>query len=326
MGGEFLIQPTSDYEAWLTGLHSLGYSSFESEDIFKGSVHASPMWGITAVDVAFASRGVSRAERTQRNARLDRKDYYKAVFQISGRSTLIQNDRVMELAVGECGFVDMARPSSLISDNSRWLALYMPRRSLSSHLGLEPSGGICWHGATPASRLLFNLVLDALSECDPASASAEPYMQLAIYDLLGALLAVSDLPPNSSHTDKLFTRVCNVAKSRFFDPEITLRDVASEVGISLRYLQKLFTVRGTTCSRFIQSLRLDHAARLLSRRKLTKSGQPLSEIAYACGFRDYAHFSRLFRLRFACTPSAASEGHIVGNQLLRDIGQRSEIT
>ena len=93
----------------------------------------------------------------------------------------------------------------------------------------------------------------------------------------------------------------------------------------LRYLQKLFTARGTTCSRFIQSLRLDHAARLLSRRKLAKSDQPLSEIAYACGFRDYAHFSRTFHFRFGCTPSAASEGHISGNVLMRDICRRKEI-
>jgi AraC-like DNA-binding protein len=150
-------------------------------------------------------------------------------------------------------------------------------------------------------------------------------MQLAIYDLLGALFAVSDLPPSSSHTDKLFTRVCRIARNHFSDPDLSLRNVASEAGISLRYLQKLFTARGTTCSRFIQSLRLDHAARLLSRRKLAKSGQPLTEIAYACGFRDYAHFSRTFHIRFGCTPSAASEGHISGNELTRDIGQRSEI-
>jgi AraC-like DNA-binding protein len=58
---------------------------------------------------------------------------------------------------------------------------------------------------------------------------------------------------------------------------------------------------------------------------LAKSGQPLTEIAYACGFRDYAHFSRTFHIRFGCTPSAASEGHISGNELTRDIGQRSEI-
>jgi AraC family transcriptional regulator, positive regulator of tynA and feaB len=261
-----------------------------------------------------------------RDTRLDSKDYYNAVFQISGRSTLIQNDRVTELAVGDIGFVDVARPVSLISGDisCRWLSLSMPRRSLISHLGLEPRGGMYWHGATPASRLLFRLVSDALSEGDTSCGAAEAYMQLAIYDLLGALFAVSDLPPSSSHTDRLFMRVCRIARNHFSDPDLSLRNVASKAGISLRYLQKLFTARGTTCSRFIQSLRLDHAARLLSRRKLAKSSQPLTEIAYACGFRDYAHFSRTFHIRFGCTPSAASEGHISGNELMR--GKRSEIT
>jgi len=64
------------------------------------------------------------------------------------------------------------------------------------------------------------------------------------------------------------------------------REVAAEAGISLRYLQKLFMQRGSTCSGFIDSLRLDHAARLLRRRALTGTRQPISEIAYASGFSD----------------------------------------
>jgi hypothetical protein len=111
-----------------------------------------------------------------RDPHLDSRDYYNAVFQISGRSTLIQNDRLTGLAVGDIGFVDVARPVSLISSNTscRWLSLSMPRLPLISHLGLEPRGGICWHGAIPASRLLFRLVSDALSEGDNSPAAAEP--------------------------------------------------------------------------------------------------------------------------------------------------------
>jgi AraC-like DNA-binding protein len=33
----------------------------------------------------------------------------------------------------------------------------------------------------------------------------------------------------------------------------------------------------------------------------------LSEIAYACGFRDYTHFSRKFRHRFGHSPGAAAQ-------------------
>jgi AraC-like DNA-binding protein len=58
--------------------------------------------------------------------------------------------------------------------------------------------------------------------------------------------------------------------------------------------------RGTTCSEFIYSLRLDHAEHLVRRRALLGASRPLSDIAYACGFRDYAHFARKFRKRFGC--------------------------
>ena len=143
-------------------------------------------------------------------------------------------------------------------------------------------------------------------------------MQLAVYDLLGALFAPLNPAPVSLYTDRLFKRVCNVIKDRFADPDFGPYEAAAEAGISLRYLQKLFTVRGSTCGDFIRSLRLDHAARLIKRRASMKTGQPLSVIAYACGFRDYTHFARFFRRRFGHAPGVARD-HVqsVGSGIVR---------
>jgi len=127
-------------------------------------------------------------------------------------------------------------------------------------------------------------------------------MQLAVYDLVGALFAPTEPSSASRHADKLFARIRGIIKDGCADPDFGPHDAAAEAGISLRYLQKLFTERGTTCGEFIYSHRLDHAAHLLHRRALMGTGQPLSEIAYACGFRDYAHFARRFRKRFGYSP------------------------
>jgi AraC-like DNA-binding protein len=132
-------------------------------------------------------------------------------------------------------------------------------------------------------------------------------MRLALYDLLGALFTPSGPEPVSRHGDKLFCRIRGVIKDRFADPGFGPPEVAAEMGISLRYVQKLLTERGSTCSEFIYSIRLDHAAHLLDRRESLNSGQPLSEIAFACGFRDYTHFARKFRQRFGHTPGSHSE-------------------
>jgi len=193
----------------------------------------------------------------------------------------------------------------------------LPRRRLISALGFEPGSGLRGHSGTLASRLLFQLVLDSVNNGGSASTSVGNYMQLALYDLLGALITPLDPTPRTLHSDRLFKRICGVIRDRFADPDFGPYEIAAEVGISLRYLQKLFTSRGCTCSGLIQSVRLNQAAHSIKRRTSMKSGQPLSEIAYACGYRDYTNFARAFRQQFGHAPGF----HVLGDaaNLVRDV-------
>jgi AraC-like DNA-binding protein len=213
--------------------------------------------------------------------------------------------------VGDVALIDAARPAACFAGDSHWLRLQLPRRSLLSHLGCEPRGGLHARGEAQAAHLLFDLVRTADKDDGSAVFPADSYMQLAVYDLLGALFAPRDPLPVSRHAERLFARIRNVIKDGFADPDFGPRQVAAEAGVSLRYLQKLFTARGSTCSEFIYSLRLDHAARLLHRRASLETSQPLGEIAYACGFRDYTHFARRFRHRFGYPPGGRAEGETV---------------
>ena len=126
--------------------------------------------------------------------------------------------------------------------------LSLPRQSLVSHLGFEPQGGRYRRDGTCAGRLLFSLFRDADQAEGSALSPAESYMQLAIYDLVGALFAPSEPWLGSRHADKLFARIRGIIKDGFADPDFGPNEVAAEIGISLRYLQKLFTERGLTCS------------------------------------------------------------------------------
>jgi AraC-like DNA-binding protein len=306
---DFLSTPELDYDGWREVLRQdWGWHSPKAIEpkAFTGRVRPRRVCGFVAMDLTC---NAYRVERTQRDARLDDMEHYYAAIQIAGGSTMIQNDQVLQLSVGDVALVDAARPVTYASEDrhqyGQWFCLQLPRRSLVSHLGFEPRYGSCGRRETQAGRLLYQFVLGAINDERSTSTPADAYMRLAVYDLLGALFAPSDSMPVSLHTDKLFARVCSIIKARFADPDITPCEVAAEAGISLRYLQKLFTVRGSTCSRYISSLRLDHAACLLERRALMKTGQPLSSIAYACGFRDYTHFSRGFRQRFGYAPGAA---------------------
>ena len=312
--GDFAGTPQLDYETW----RALVRSEYGDEKVSEPKVFAAwrrPLsvcgFVAAATKIQCGAMGLGNAYRigrTHRDVRRAGLEDYRAVFQAAGRSTMNQNDEAVELAAGDIALVDMGRPWTFSSNGSaQWLFLQLPRQRLISHLGFEPQGGLHGRGGTLATRLLYQLVRDAVEDQASLSASAGAYMQLAVYDLLGALFAPSD--PIPRHTDKLFARICGIIKGRFADPELGPCEVAAEAGISLRYLQKLFMARGSTFTHLIYSLRLNHAAGLLHRRALLDTGQPLGEIAYACGFHDYSHFARKFRQRFGCLPSAYAAGH-----------------
>jgi AraC-like DNA-binding protein len=305
---DLLSTPALNYEQWREMLRpNWGLYTPDDPNGFAGRVRSRRICGFNASDI---SNNVRRCERSQKDVRLDHVDHYYALFQIAGRSTIIQNDQGATLIPGDVTFIDSARPVTYLNDgDEQWLSLQLPRRPLVSHLGSEPQAGLRGSPGMRAGRLLNELIRDSAEDDSLMSATADSYMQLAVYDLLGALFAPSNPVPASLHNDKLFRRVCNIIKDRFVDPDFGPCEVALEARISLRYLQKLFSQRSSTCSEFIYSLRLDHAARLLHRRRLLGTGQPISEVAYTCGFRDYTNFARKFRHRFGHSPAAHAGDH-----------------
>jgi len=271
---------------------------------FSGSVRTRFVTGLMAAQIGTNN---SVCERTASDIRRDEADDFVLCLPLSGRATVTLDDREADCGAGDCVLLDYRRPYSYaISEHSDTLALLVPRRSLASTIGFEPEGGLSWRSDTLAVRLLSRLVLGAQGY-DPGSAASEHHMQRAVCDLLGALMASNDLLSHSSHQEKTFARIREIVKHHFTDPEIGPREIADEAGISLRYLQKFFTARGTTCGRFIQSLRLEHAAGLVRLRNLTRSGQPLADIAHRSGFQEYRHFARLFRHRFGHPPSTEAD-------------------
>jgi AraC family transcriptional regulator, positive regulator of tynA and feaB len=230
---DLLETPELNYEQWRDLLRpNFGLHTVTDPKVFAGRVRSRSIFGLNASEIR---NNKCHCERTQSDIRLDGVDHCYAIFQVDGRSTIIQNDQALELAVGDVAFIDSAHPVTYVNDgHEQWLALQLPRRRLISALGFEPRGGLRGHSGTRASRLLFQLVLDTVDDEKPLPTSAGNYMQLAVYDLLGAVLAPVDPASGSLHSDRLFNRICDVIRDRFADPDFGPYEVAAEVGISLR--------------------------------------------------------------------------------------------
>jgi AraC family transcriptional regulator, positive regulator of tynA and feaB len=305
--GDVFETPQLNYEAWREWFRST-CGRYNPEGVepaaFTGWARPGSVFGFKTLDLG---SNTTTLRRTYRDVRLDGVDQYFVVFHVGGKTELMNhNDRAVGLAAGNVVLLDGARPMTSVADqnNDTWrnISINLPRRELVCHLGFDPKGGLCRPSATPAARLLLDLIRNSGRELE--FSPGDFYMKLVIYDLVGALFAPSEPGPVSRQTDKLFARISDLVRENFADPDFGPVQVAAKAGISLRYLHKLFTDRGLTCREFIYSCRLDYAANLLRRRASLVTDQPLSDIGYACGFSDYAHFSRRFRHRYGQSPGA----------------------
>ena len=101
----------------------------------------------------------------------------------------------------------------------------------------------------------------------------------------------------------LMERIMKVVNANLNNPEFSVEMLAQEVGLSRTHLhRKMKEMTGLTTSDFIRNLRLRQAADLL------KSGQStVTQIAYAVGFSNQAHFSSAFKKVYGMTPKEYME-------------------
>lgn len=83
--------------------------------------------------------------------------------------------------------------------------------------------------------------------------------------------------------------------------ELSPHDAAAHVGISVRYVHKLFAASGTTFGAYVVARRLDHVRRDLASPACRH--QPIFVVAYRWGFNDLSTFIRAFKKRYGCSPS-----------------------
>jgi AraC-like DNA-binding protein len=303
---EFKLGGDAEFEAWRIEMVAADHNicAQAQYDTLLETVKYTKLCGLSAVDVVTSSDWC--AKRVSSDLRHDGANDYKLLFQVSGHSrlTMAQDDTATELGTGDLGLVDVTRQIHLAphGEPGRWIGLHLPRQALLCHLGFEPKGGLHWRSDAFPARLLLRFLLDAIDENDVIFQTSQAYLQHAIFNMIGALFGQSELPSHFSQSDKLFLRLCSIVKRHFADPNVGPTEIAAEAGISLRYLQKLFAMRGTTYGHFIKSYRLNHAADILEGRSAMQTKLPLTEIARACGYRDYAHFARNFRTRYGQTP------------------------
>ncbi|MCJ2095270.1 GlxA family transcriptional regulator [Methylobacterium sp. J-072] len=100
------------------------------------------------------------------------------------------------------------------------------------------------------------------------------------------------------HHPALLTVLENMEKT--VEAPLDRQAMARLASVSARHLDRLFLdKRGLSFSAQYRAIRLSHGRRLLRQSPLR-----IGEIATACGFSSAAHFSRIYKSHFGCSPSS----------------------
>jgi AraC-like DNA-binding protein/mannose-6-phosphate isomerase-like protein (cupin superfamily) len=236
----------------------------------------------------------------------------RAQWDVAGRSYATAPDMLFHIAAGVPHRIRDV-PQDPVSN---YVIHYQPQlldEELTERLGAPPGivllnlGSPDLHQAAPI-RSLFR---EMLFESDAQQLGWNVFLKSRLIDLAVRTLRMAERQNRRTLVFKAgsdsMERVIHYAlrlKSCFFRPE-TLADAAKSVHLSRRQFTDLFRrVTGKSRRRYIRTLRLDHAIRLL-----TNTDKSVIAVAFEAGFEDLSQFHHIFKETCGCTPSNYREMH-----------------
>lgn len=292
--------PRQRRQAWSAALDSYFYpiDCLLPGDFAVGRVTARD---IGAIRMARLCSDPMLVTRTSQHIGRRGADYYFPPLPVQGRIWLDQFGRRAEVTQTASAFVSTVEPyvyDQPLACESHTLRI--AGAALRERLpGVEDFAARPLDGATHAMAGVF--LAFARSFCERRDAlGAEEAELLArhLLDLLALTLAGAD--PGSTESAVAAAhcrRVVQHVERHFRDPDLTVARIAEGVGLSERYLQKIFAGREQTVSALLRARRVAEAQRLLGTRR-----DNVSVVAYKAGFGDPAHFSRVFRRETGVSP------------------------
>lgn len=163
----------------------------------------------------------------------------------------------MTLAAGDITLIDAARPCSIVwQQTSRQASLLLPRQRVA------PTGDITTacrlDKSLPMVQLSQRLLLESMGGTTLSASESEAALE-AIACLLRPVLHQRD--PAPSRREKQFQKIIALIDASIQSEHLRPEWLASETGMSVRSLYRLFADQGLVVAQYIKNRRLDLCAR-----------------------------------------------------------------
>jgi AraC-like DNA-binding protein len=227
-----------------------------------------------------------------------------AFLQFRGTSSIEQGDRSVRLSAGDLCLVRGTRPLMLEQTGGfESILVSVPEKEIAGRFPLWRAALLTpIDSASGVPAVFRDAVLSLKRWSGSLGDSGSEGLADAVVDLIGAVICCA-VPINSDCIQRSFhhqDRIKTFARLNLGNPELSVELIAEAVGLSPRQIHRLFANEEMSLMRWVWVQRLEQCYRELIQDGSAR--RTISEIAYAWGFNDQAHFSRTFRKHFGVPP------------------------
>jgi AraC-like DNA-binding protein len=268
---------------------------------FNGRITRAPLGEASCTEVSSQQQ---RVYRTRSRIARSHEDFFLIALGKHGVGGVAQDGRETVLRPGEFAIYDTTRPYELRFDDAfTQVILQVPRDMLLRRApGTEALTAISFGSDRPLQKLAHDFVYRLCQSADEIQPEHAVRLSEQAVDLvamaLSERLGTRALP--STRRMALLHRLKAHVRTHLADPDLSISETATVLGVSPRYINDLLSEEKTSFQRFVLTERLAQCQRDLASPILAH--RHVSEIAFAWGFNDVSHFGRVFRERYGLSP------------------------
>ena len=181
------------------------------------------------------------------------------------------------------------------------IVVMLPQRLPRSQVAVP---GAVAPASNPLRGIQSDYVASVYAQADRRSSYPAALVVDNLTELIFAMLCEEPIRVSTSTSLRagVFDTACRIIARKAHDPDFHPATLARQLGISIRMLQRIFQKNGATVAQWIVRTRLDKGSIMLGDERMRAC--TITDIAFACGFRDLTTFERAFSAVKGMTPSA----------------------
>ena len=262
--------------------------------------------------IRYSSLGAQKAIRGRQHLNSEESDSILLYLPITAKFTIQQDKVTTQVDPGSVALVPLCKPLIGVFTSSIEIAqtavhIRVPSAPLRE---LQPQVDRLFNQrlslSTGSGRVFQSLVMSLIDEAAYIEDSCKTNMSSLIIESIGAMCGAeidrrqqvsSKVLPN--HTAQPY--ILEFIKAHLGNPDLSLDMIANHFSSSRRFIHRAFENTGWTVWSYIREQRLLNCRRELQNRELDHLS--ISQICFSWGFKDVAHFSRVYKTRFGHAPT-----------------------